>query len=65
MGIDGIEFHPGYHQNLGTFSGFGFFRFFCLKLAPPPWSNHVLKMQQEIHFLDATVQTDVSLGTGY
>ena len=36
MGIDGIEFHPGYHQNLGTFQEVWLFqKKNCLKLAPP------------------------------
>ena len=36
MSIDGIEFHPGYHQNLGTFQEVWLFQnFFCLQLAPP------------------------------
>ena len=37
MGIDGIEFHPGYHQNLGTFQEVWLLRiFFGIKNCPPP-----------------------------
>ena len=32
MGIDGIKFQPGYHQNLGTFQEIWLFQnLFCLK----------------------------------
>ena len=46
MGIDGIEFHPGYHQNLGTFQEVWLFQNFLSQISPP-WTNHFLK----IHFL--------------
>ena len=37
MGIDGIEFHPRYQQNLGTFKEFWLFQnFFRLKKSPTP-----------------------------
>ena len=51
MGIDGIEFHPRYQQNLGTFlEVWPFQNFFPAQKVPPPWSNHILKIQWEIHF---------------
>ena len=37
MGIDGIEFHPDYHQNLGTIQEVWLFQIFCLK--SPPTGN--------------------------
>ena len=51
MGIDGIEFHPCYQQNLGTFREVWFFQNFYSAQIMPPWSNHNLKIQWEIHFL--------------
>ena len=37
MGIDGLEFHKTYHQNLGTFQEACLFKiFFLLKFCPPP-----------------------------
>ena len=30
MSIDAVEFHPGYHQNLGTFKNF------LSQIIPPP-----------------------------
>ena len=43
MGIDGIEFHPCYHQNLGTFQEVWAFpeQFFGSNLAPPLVKTHV------------------------
>ena len=37
MGIDGIEFHPRYQQNLGTFQEVWLFqKFFLAQKKPPP-----------------------------
>ena len=52
MGIDGIEFLPDYHQNLGTIQEVWIFQNFCccFKLTPPPWSNHILKYNRKSIF---------------
>ena len=50
MGIDGIEFHLGYHQNLDTFQKVWLFQNFLSQISYP-WSNHILKIELEIHFL--------------
>ena len=36
MGIDGIEFHPRYQQNLSTFQEVWLFQNFCLAQKKPP-----------------------------
>ena len=41
MGIDGIEFHPCYQQNLGTFREVWFFQnFFSAQIMPPLVKSH-------------------------
>ena len=52
MGIDGIEFHPGYHQNLGTFQELWIFRMLLLsQISPPPLGQITYKkILYEIHF---------------
>ena len=52
MAIDGIEFHPRYQQNLGTFLEDWPFQNFLSAKSAPPWSNHILKIQWEIHFFE-------------
>ena len=51
MGIDGIEFDKSHHQNLGTFQETWLFQnfLFGLKIGLS-WPNHILKIQQKIHF---------------
>ena len=50
MGIDGIEFHKSYHQNLGTFQEASLFQnFFGIKFCLPLVKSH-FKNTIENHF---------------
>ena len=40
MGIDGIEFHPGYYQNLGTFQEVWLFQIFLFQISTPLVQSH-------------------------